>query len=266
MATKETKPITIEIPEIRKGRLLISVVGTRPLICNRMSEKARHTLLLPSGRKTAAEKQSSLKHDPLSEYQASPYRMPVGSSTLIALMSSAFKGAMSTAALDLPGTKKAQIGRLVFVESDYTPVYGKPYLFMSVTRSADMNRTPDIRTRAILPRWACQLSVTFVQPLLNAQAIYNLLAAAGVSVGVGDWRPEKGKGDYGQFRIVNADDPELVEILQEGRIVQERAMLDPEPYDGESAEMLSWWSDEVKRRGFDVGQGEDSDEEEETDV
>lgn len=241
----------ISVPEVKTRDIVLNVVGRRPLVCNRMSEKARHELLMPAGRKNAAEKQASLKHDPIAEYQASPYTLTDESMpTLLAVMSSAFKGAMSTAALDLPGTKKAQIGRLVYVQGDYTPVFGIPKLFMSVTRMADIGRTPDIRTRAIIPFWACKLAVSFVEPLLNKQAIVNLLAAAGVTAGVGDWRPEKGKGDYGQFCIVNDEDPEFLEIVKQGREAQQEAMENPEPYDDESAEMLSWWTGEVKRRGF----------------
>lgn len=244
---------TLEIPRIQSARVTFYVVGTRPLICNRMSQKARGELLAPRGRKSTAEKQSTLKHNPIEEFQASPYRLEdENAPTLISMMSSAFKGAMATAALDLPGTKKAQIGRLVWVEDDYTPVYGIPQLFMSVTRSADMNHTPDIRTRAIVPQWACKLVVSFIQPLLKAQDILNLLSAAGLTVGVGDWRPEKGKGTFGQFSVVNENDLQLQAILKHGRAAQIEAMNNPEPYDAESAEMLSWWDAEFNRRGFAI--------------
>src|SRR3990172_776783 len=141
MATKQAE-VTIYVPEIHRKHILVSILGTSPYIANRMAEKARHELLNPRGRMNAAEKQTNLKHDPVAEFRASPYTlMDEAAPTLLAGMSSAFKGAMSTAALDLPGTKKAQIGRLVYVEGDYTPIYGVPRLFMSVTRSADMNRT-----------------------------------------------------------------------------------------------------------------------------
>lgn len=243
-------PTVVEVPRIETHKLRVNILGTSPLILNRMSEKARQELLMPRGRMNAAQKQSNLKHDPLAEFRASPYTLPPDAPTLLALMASAFKGAMCTAALDLPGTKKAQIGRLAYVEGDYVPIYGTPRLFMSVTRSADMNRTPDIRTRAIVPRWACRVDVAFVRPLLTAQSIVNLLTAAGVTVGVGDWRPEKGKGSYGQFVVVNDDDPQFLALLSEGREGQEAAMAHPEPYDNETADMLSWWSGEAVRRGF----------------
>lgn len=240
---------TIVIPEVSRGHVRAHILGTTPLILNRMSEKARHELLFPEGRKNAAARAQTFKHDPLAEYRASPYIIPSDEApTLLALMSSSFKGAIRTAALDLPGASKAQLGRLVYVEGDYTGVYGTPKLSMSVVRMADISKTPDIRTRAILPRWACTIEVQFVTPLLNAKAIYNALSAAGVTVGVGDWRAEKGNGNYGSFIVVNPDDPEYVEVLKEGRATQKAAIETPDFYDAESEEMFHFWTQRAKER------------------
>jgi hypothetical protein len=54
-------------------------------------------------------------------------------------------------------------------------VYGVPKVFCAITRSADMNRTPDVRTRAILPEWACRFTVRFEKPILRDQTIADLL-------------------------------------------------------------------------------------------
>jgi len=251
MTTKKAEKGSIEIVEVKKEYLKIGIVGTTPIILNRMSEKVRQELLLPKGRKTAAEKKGSLKHDPIEEYRSSPYRMPEGQPTYLGFMCSAFKGAMRVAALDLPGSSKAQIGRLVYVEGDLVPLYGIPRLFMAITRQAGMNATPDVRTRAIVPRWGVVLNISFVTPIMKQPAVVNILAAAGITSGVGDWRPEKGKGDYGQFKVVSAEDPELVEIINEGgRDVQIAAMQSPVPYDIETQELLGWYDEEVVKRGY----------------
>lgn len=244
------KDEVVNVLRVEQGHVRLNVLGTSPLICNRMSEKARRELLLPAGRKTNAERQSNLKHDPIAEFRASPYILPDGP-TLIGLMSSAFKGAMGTAALDLPGATKSKIGRLVYVEGDYAGIFGLPKLFMSITRSADMNHTPDVRTRAIIPEWACKLEISFVEPIIKTPAVLNLLAAAGITAGVGDWRPEKGKGAYGRFEIVPDEHPDFVRITTGyGRAVQEQAMLNPESYDSETDELLSWYMGESKAKGF----------------
>ena len=253
MATKKQASEQTEISDILKvttGQFECCVVGTSPLILNRMSEKAKHELLMPKGRKSAIEKATSLKHVPVDEYRASAYTLKDEKQpTLLALLSTSFKGAIRSAALDMPGAKKAQIGRLTYIEGEFVGVYGLPRLFMSVTRSADMNKTPDVRTRAILPEWACKLRITFVQPLIRAQAVANLLAAAGITIGVGDWRPEKGAGSYGQFRIADKDDAEFKRIIRDGaRAAQMEALENPVCYDDETTEMLSWFDGERKLR------------------
>lgn len=243
----------ISILEVSQGRADVCILGKTPLILNRMSEKAARELLLPR-KKTAADKAGSLKHNPPEEYRASAYKSSdPKAATRLLLLSTAFKGAMRSVAVDIPGAAKAQIGRLTYVDGDYVDIYGIPKLFMSITRSADMNRTPDVRTRAIVPEWACRLSVTYVTPLLKEQAVVNLLAAAGIMRGVGDWRPEKGAGNYGQFELVSSNDKRFLDIVKRGGAkAQDEALANPECYDAESAELLTWFTDEAGRRGFKV--------------
>lgn len=237
----------ISVLEIQQGVVEFCVLGRSPLILNRMSEKAKRELLMPKGRKTKADRAASLKHIPIEEYRASVYRnFREDAPTRLQFPATAFKAAMATAALDLPGASKSEIGRLVSVEGWNVAVYGVPQIFLSIVRSADMAKTPDVRTRALLPQWACRLQVRFVRPLLKMQTVANLLAAAGVTAGVGDFRQEKGKGSFGQFELVDADNPEFVRIMAEqGREAQDAALLAPEPYDEETAELLTWFEAEV---------------------
>lgn len=251
MAKAKSTPASEVVSEVLKvstGSISVSILGTSPLVHNRMSEKAKHELLMPKGRKNAAERATTLKHVPLEEYRASPYTLSDGP-TLFAILASAFKRAVCSAALDMPGAKKAQIGRLTWVEGDKVGIYGIPKLFMATVRSADMNRTPDIRTRAIMPEWACQVQLMYVEPLIRANAILNLLAAAGITIGVGDGRQEKGAMSYGQFKIVSPDDADFKRILKEGgRKAQQAALNNPTCYDDETTELLSWFDTERAHR------------------
>lgn len=254
MAIGKKKDDLIEVLKVARGSLTYCLRGTSPLILHRMSEKAKRELLLPSGRKTAADKASSMKHNPVAEFRASAYMMHGdGHPTRLAQVSTAFKKAIASTALDMPGAAKAQIARLTYVEGEYVGIYGIPKLFMAVTRSSDINRTPDVRTRAILPEWAAFVTVTFVMPQVRESVVSDLLAAAGIMRGVGDWRPEKGSGSFGQFQVVAADDADFQRIVAtQGREAQDDALANPQPYDFETEEMLSWFNVETARRGFKV--------------
>lgn len=242
----------ISVLEVHRGWIEVCVLGTSPLIHNAMSAKARQQLLMPPARKNAAEKASSLKHEPINEFKRSMYRARnPKSKTEIVVKATAFKGALMGAALDLPGAFKTQIGRLTYVEGDEVQIYGVPQLMMAVTRSADKNRTPDVRTRAIIPEWACMLSLQFTKPLLKEATMLNLLAAAGITQGIGDWRIGKGNGNYGGFELVGADNEKWNRIVAEGtKQAQLEAIEDPVCYDSETEELLSWHEAEVRQRGF----------------
>lgn len=256
MAKAPTTTTEITVPEIATEALRVTIIGTSPLLMNRMAAKAQHELLLPRGRLSQADKDSRTKHDPIAEFQQSPNTIGDDTApTYIAVMAAGFKKAMASAALDLPGgVRKAQIGRLCWIEGPpLLGVYGHPYLHMSIVRMSDIGRTPDVRTRAIMPAWCCDLTVRYVRPNLNQQAIVNLLSAAGLTQGVGEWRPEKGSGNFGQFRIARDADAELIASLRtEGRAAQQAAMANPEAYDDEAAELLAWYDTEIKRRGVKV--------------
>jgi hypothetical protein len=98
----------------------------------------------------------------------------------------------------------------------------------------------------ILPEWACRLRVRYTKPLLRDNAVVNLLAAAGVIVGVGDFRQEKGKGSFGQFELVSADNPDFVRIVSEqGIAVQDDALANPVAHDEDTEKLWAWFDVEV---------------------
>lgn len=245
----------ISIMEVHEQTMDVCILGTTPLIMNRMSEKVWHELLAPKGKKTTADKAATMKHDPVAEFRSSPYRINDDASpTLLGFMPSAFKRAMGTAALDMQGAKRAQILRLVYVEGgELMPIYGLPRLFMAIVRSADINKTPDVRTRAILAEWACRVSITWPSSILRQQSIINLLSTAGRQSGIGDWRQEKGSGNFGGFKLVEPDDADFVRLCTtQGRQAQIDALADPICYNDETSEMLAWFDDTVKTRGMGV--------------
>ena len=251
MATKKVDTGSLHIEALKQGRVTFRLIGTTPLYFNAMSAKAKRSLLLGGGKKTAAERKD-IKHDPEQEFRESVYRLPDGP-TLLGFPAPGVKGAMATAALETAGVTKTSVQRLIFLPEQKIKVWGKPYLKMDVVRSADMNKTPDIRTRAFLPRWCAEVDIAFITPTLSAHAVASLLTNAGVIVGLGDFRQEKGRGSYGTFAVSGSEDmggwqDVWDQVTQESRDIQQVALDMPEFADDDTAELMEIFFEEKQRR------------------
>jgi hypothetical protein len=251
--TKTTKgehaePVEIAIERLKQARMLVRIIGTMPLYIHAMSVKAQRSLLLGGGRKTAAERRE-IKHNPEQEFRDSCYRIASGP-TLLGMPAPAPKGAMAVAALVTPGVKKTEVERLIFIPHQMVPVWGKPLLKMDVVRSADQNRTPDIRTRAFLPEWVSEFEIRFVAPNFSSHSVASLVANAGVVCGIGDNRQEKGSGSFGTFDLVTEEREADFERIKAagGREVQQAAYDAPEAADIETRELLDMVKSERLRR------------------
>lgn len=251
MAKKPTTNDSAEIhvTPLKRASVKLRIIGTTPMYQNRMASKAMHTLLVGGQKKGKADR-AAIKHDPLSEYQNSAEALASGP-TALGLKVIAIKAAMATAALETPGLTKASTQRLLFMPGDHFALYGKPQLKMDVVRSADMNKTPDVRTRCYLPRWGAEVEVQFITPQFSVSSIVALLCNAGVLVGVGDFRQEKGKGAYGSFRVLGEGekDKEWDDLVKNhGRMVQLAALSKPEYADKDTEDLMAFFHAEVKRR------------------
>lgn len=252
MATKAVSSTEIIIPVIEKSEVTFAVLGTTPLICNRKSEGVLQDLWLPPGKKTAAEKASSLKHDPLREYRNSVYTSSDDKNpTRIQMLGSMFKKAMSIAALDTDGVKKTQMERLLCVEDTRVDIYGIPQMLVCGVGPTQFGGAPDVRTRVIIKEWACWVTISFITPIIRHNSVANLLARAGVTCGLGDWRVQKGSGAYGMFRPVDAETGAFKKILETGgREAQDAALRNPTAFDPETESAWAWFQQEAKSRGL----------------
>lgn len=245
---KSIEPLIV-VNEIETSTADFNVVGLSPLIMHRYALKAWRELLYPGPKLNRAERQTTLKHQPLQEYRECLYlnrddKRP----SLFHIPNGMFHGALGAAAKDIPGASKAEIVRLTRVTDINIDLFGLPQLFMSMVRNRDMNRTPDVRTRPIFAHWACRVHFRYVAGLLTRPTIANLFGAAGLIVGIGDWRGEKG-GPYGSFRLAEDDDKEFVNIVKtQGRKPQQQAFNTPAYFDEDTADLMRWFNTELVRR------------------
>lgn len=240
----------IVITPFKRGRMTVYLLGVTPLVCNRQSEKTKRELLCPAIKQKASARERQLKHDPRAEFRSSPYidNDPNGP-TLILMKGGAFKSAACDSAVDVADLKAAQVRRLVQVPDFYVSIYGKPFLWTTDVRQQGINKTPDMRTRAIIPEWCAKVTFSYVIPHINEQKLLNLIANGGMTRGIGDGRTEKGALDFGQYTVVSHDDPTVRMIMEAGgRAVQQGALDNPVCYDHETEDLLAWFDEELARR------------------
>ena len=229
------------------------VKGTLPgMYMHSLAAKAWRDLLLPGGIKVTDNARAlHLKHDPIQEYRAAMYQHEdTTTPTLLRFPAVAFKKALQTAARD-HGLEMKQMSRLLFVDPEFVDVYGVPVLDMRIVKQAGISRAPDVRTRPLLTQWTACLQISYVKPFLTPQTVLTLLQTAGETCGGGDYRPEKGGGgEFGRFDIVNANDPDVVELRANGGRAAQQAAYDEPGFSNEvTAGLIRWFDEEIVRRG-----------------
>ena len=246
--TKEASA-EISIVALRRGTVRLRIVGTTPLFQNRMANKVKEGLLVGTKKKTKAER-LKIKHNPIEEFRSSAEILPSGP-TALGLRVTAIKSAMCVAALETGGVTKTSAQRLLFMPGDHAALYGTPQLRLDVVRSADMNRTPDVRSRAFLPVWGAEVEIQFIVPQLSITSVVTLLANAGILIGIGDYRQEKGKGAFGSFRVLGEGEADAEWdslVADHGREAQLAALESPQFADADTADLMGFFEGEVRRR------------------
>ncbi len=198
----------VNISRIEAETLKVPIIGTAPLLVHKFSEKAKRQMLdTMQGRKTPRQAK-----DPDAEYQAAFYRTRDG----YGFPAVAFKAATVSAARfygkDVSMTSLRQFLFFKGKISDADPqplveIIGEPKMREDVV-TVGMKGT-DLRYRPEFTDWSTTLEVTYVKSMLTRESVLSLIDAAGLGVGVGEWRPEK-RGDFGTFQLDGSRDVEVV--------------------------------------------------------
>lgn len=248
MAKKEVEQ-EIHVPELRRGIVRLRIIGQTPMFQNRMAAKAKQQLLVGGRKKTAADR-VQIKHHPAAEFRDSLERMREGP-TALGLRVVAMKAAMCTAALETSGITKTSAQRLLFMPGDLTALYGVPQLRMDCGSVCGYQSDARRSDKGVSPQWGAEIEIHHVLPQLPVSSVVTLACNAGVLIGLGDFRQEKGKGAFGSFRVITPDmqDDEWDELVaNHGRGPQLAAIDNPEYADEDTAELMEYFHGEEKRR------------------
>jgi hypothetical protein len=186
---------TEALARLRSNRVRLAVTITLgQVLMNRWDQKSLVQML---GKMTGHDVPRGNK-DLHGDYEASWYRNEKGD---LALPCRVIKAAIVEGAISTDGlVSKAELKRELRVMGHTSPLdlHGKE-IEMDV-RLVKNQMTPDIRARAIVPAGATAEFVLDFPQTLSVDRVMAALTSAGATIGVCDWRPQKG-GEFGTFEV-----------------------------------------------------------------
>lgn len=205
----------IHIDRIDSETIAVPIVGTAPLIVHNFSEKSKRQMLeAQQGKKKLKE-----VRNPQAEYESAFYRIvDLNGDVRYGFPVTAFKAATTSAArlydksVSMTGLRQLLFFHGIYSDGDpqqLVAIEGEPAMREDVVRLGGASRSADLRYRPEFRAWSAVLQVTYIKSAISLNSVTSLIDAGGLSVGVGEWRPEK-RGEFGTYAI---DNSKPIEVL-----------------------------------------------------
>jgi hypothetical protein len=202
-AAEAREKIAVALAPIETRWMETTIFG-EDLIVHRWSEKAMKEMLANQQMNKAEKnlaKQNRAPKNPEEEFQGARYHWDKKDW----FPANGIKKAMVSAGYAL-GIPRAIIQRSVFVIGDSRRDYVEIKYKKLVKREDAVQvgpfgkRTADLRYRPEYQNWSAFLRIKYRTDTITAEQVVMLLKNAGFSIGIGEWRPEKG-GQAGTFEV-----------------------------------------------------------------
>jgi len=197
MAKAASTALVITPPDIRT--IQFKIQGSAPLVINRFSAKARDAMM--AAQEAGSQAKSKKARDPKDFEALYNDARHISNEGWDGVHAAAFRNACISAcrAANFVMTKAKLC---IFIEpdgfdaDDLTPlvrIYGDPKNVISPCRND--NGGTDLRPRPTYFPWAAELRVKYDHGLMSEIDVANLLARAGMQVGIGEGRPDSKKSN-----------------------------------------------------------------------
>ena len=195
MSKKET------VQEAVIERIIIELEGVTPLISNKRREPEYGDNDPESKRDPVRQFIDSIhwvKGEPR-EYTMEAFNEAIENGAIFGFPARGFRKAAASAGHRVKLVKNAVETLAMFsVVDEYTIINAVPIMRHDTVCIG--RKVPAPRYRAEFTNWSTKLAIDYNAGVIPLAKLLNVFNHAGFSVGVGDWRPEKG-GDFGKFRL-----------------------------------------------------------------
>lgn len=201
MPAKTQEETVAQLTRLESETITLTVKGTAPLIVHNWSEKAKAEMLA----KQMGKKAPKEFKDPQAQYESSLYRLPDGTPGFPVV---AFKSATVGGARYFKGVTQVQLRQGLLFHGEgpdhLVRINGVPVMREDMVRvGSGLNKTADIRYRAMFPEWTANLVISYLPSQITLESVVALVDAGGMG-GVGEWRPERANtGTYGTYEVVD---------------------------------------------------------------
>lgn len=202
----QERKVTIEAPKFETA--MIEIIGTSPYVQNKFSQKAREQMEEKQRLGSQANKNKKREaKDFQACYEGAKH---VSHEKWLGIPAPAFRNALISACR-VVGFKMTLAKLSLFIEADGfdaddgTPlvrIYGEPRIHEGLVRNE--TGVVDIRWRPMFEKWSAKLRIRWDSSQFSAQDVANLLARAGMQVGIGEGRPDSPNSNglgWGMFEV-----------------------------------------------------------------
>lgn len=195
-----TKSVSVTVMEFSIRQVTIPIKGTSPLIVHAWSEKSKRMIADKQAGKPKNKKHEIRK--PEEEYEAAKHKAKEGWEGYPV---AGFKAAMIRGAkmvgMVMKDTQQAFFIHADCEETQLVKIKGKARMRSDMVRVGI--GASDIRYRPEYTEWSANLIIEYNEGILSIDQIHQLVKAAGYGCGIGEMRPEKGKFNFGRFKLAN---------------------------------------------------------------
>jgi len=184
----------VQLQELKKEKIIIHIVGSTPLLMEKMDMDVVERYNLKKGKKL------STKDDKIEEekYEAKKHFTDDGK---IGFPSTGFLKGMVEVAPYIDGLDKKKVRGSVRILGDIIPiVYKKELTDVKWGKTSGISKAPRKIVRPKFVDWSCKLEIVYNSTNISAEQIINLVNWAGFQMGVGGFRPEH-SGTFGQYEV-----------------------------------------------------------------
>jgi len=196
---------TLVIPAPLRKRLKLTLKGTTPIIVHNLDDKTTQEMDERYGSQRLAVKKDKVPISPKEAFERALYRMP-GKKGRYGVPVSGIKKCALAVCSTIGGGRvifKSQVMRMFQIINNDGYLCemkcSKPVLDTQPGRQGP-KKVPCLIHRPRFDKWEIPLVIEYDEACISAGSIANLFSRAGFSVGLCDFRPEKG-GNFGQFIV-----------------------------------------------------------------